>query len=107
MGREKELEALGGLDAARRKCGSVGDVTPDYLKSTGGDIGQIKGQVLRKIREEFAIIDIPRDELRPSDITDFARTLSKGRSPSTSQNHLIPPYSSKAEGIGCVRLKAL
>ena len=86
--RDKELEAPGGLDAARRKSGSVGDVIDDYLKSTGGDIGRTKAQVLRKIREEFAISDIPCDELRPRDITDFARTLSKGRSPSTVQNYL-------------------
>jgi hypothetical protein len=86
--RDKELEAPGGLEAARRKTGSVGNVIDDYLKSTGGDIGRTKAQVLRKIREEVAISDIPCDELRPRDITDFARTLSKGRSPSTAQNYL-------------------
>lgn len=86
--RDKELEAPGGLDAARRKSGSVGDVIDDYLKSTGGDIGRTKGQVLRKIREEFAISDIPCDELRPRDIINVARTLTKGRSPSTVQNYL-------------------
>lgn len=76
--RDKELEAPGGLDAARRKSGSVGDVIDDHLKSTGGDIGRTKAQVLRKIREEFAISDIPCNALRPRDITDLARTLSKG-----------------------------
>ena len=86
--RDKKLEALGGPDAARQKTGSVGNVIDDYLKSTGGDIGRTKSQVLRKIREEFAISDIPCDELRPRDITEFARTLSKGRSPSTVQNYL-------------------
>jgi hypothetical protein len=35
------------------------------------DIGRTKAQVLRKIREEFAISDIPCDELRPRDITDL------------------------------------
>jgi hypothetical protein len=86
--RDKELEALGCLDAERQKSGSVGDVIDDYLKSTGGDIGRTKSQVLRKIREEFAIIDIPCDELRPRDITDFASTMPKGRSASTVQNYL-------------------
>lgn len=81
--REKELATPGGLDAARRKSGSVGDVIDDYLKSTGGDIGRTKGQVLRKIRDNFAISDIPCDELRASDVTNFARALSKGRSAAT------------------------
>lgn len=86
--REKELATPGGLDAARRKSGSVGDVIDDYLKSTGGDIGRTKGQVLRKIRNDFAISDIPCDELRASDVTNFARALSKGRSAATVQNYL-------------------
>lgn len=66
----------------------MGDVIDDYLKSTGGDIGRTKGQVLRKIRNDFAISDIPCDELRASDVTNFARTLSKGRSAATVQNYL-------------------
>lgn len=57
--REKELATPGGLEAARRKSGSVGDVIDDYTKSTSGDIGRTKGQVLRNIRDDFAISDIP------------------------------------------------
>jgi hypothetical protein len=38
--REKELTAPDGLDAARRKSGSVGNVIDDYLKSTGGVSGK-------------------------------------------------------------------
>ena len=86
--REKELQSPGALDAARRKTGIVGDVIGDYLKATGDDIGRTKKQVLQKIRNEFLISEIPCDELRPRDITDFARSLSKGRSPATVQNYL-------------------
>ncbi|MGO4907764.1 site-specific integrase [Pseudorhodobacter sp. W20_MBD10_FR17] len=87
--REKELATPGGLDAARRKSGSVGDVIEDYLKATGGEIGRTKSQVLRKIRNDFAISDIPCDELKPSDVTSFARALAKGgAAPSTVQNYL-------------------
>ncbi len=87
--REKELATPGGLDAARRKCGYVGDVIEDYLKAASGDIGRTKSQVLRKIRKDFAISDIPCDELKPSDVTGFARALAKGgASPSTVQYYL-------------------
>ena len=64
------MEAPGGLDAARRKSGSAGDVIEDYLKSSGGDIGRTKSQVLRRIREDFAISNIPCEDLRPRDNTD-------------------------------------
>ncbi len=55
---DKELEAPGGLVAARRKSGSVGDFVGDYLKPASRKMGRTKGQVLRKIHEEFAIGDI-------------------------------------------------
>jgi Mg2+ and Co2+ transporter CorA len=56
---DTELEAPDGLDAARRKTSPVGDAIDDFIKATCGDIGRTKAQVLRKIREEFAISDIP------------------------------------------------
>lgn len=43
--RKKELAAPGGLDTARLKSGTVGDVIDDCLKSTDGDTGRTKGQV--------------------------------------------------------------
>jgi len=86
--REKELKAPGALDAARRKTGTVGDVISDCLKARENDIGRTKCQVLRKIKSEFLISDIPCDELRSVDITDFARRLSADRTASTVQNYL-------------------
>ena len=86
--RERELAAPGALDSVRRKSGTVGDVIGDYLRATGEEIGRTKSQVLKKVRDEFLISEIPCDELRPRDITDFARSLSKGRSPATVQNYL-------------------
>jgi hypothetical protein len=78
------------LGAARRKIGTVGDAIGDYLKATCGDIGRTKKQVLKKFRNEFQISEIPCDDLRPRDITDFARSFSRGRSPATVQTYLSP-----------------
>jgi hypothetical protein len=60
--------------------------------------------VVRKIREEFAVSDNPCAELRPRDITDFAQTLSMGRTPSTVQiflNHLSAVLSIARTAWGC------
>lgn len=86
--REKELQSPNALDAARRKTGTGGDVIGDDRDATGDDIGRTKKQVLQKIRNEFLISEIPCGELRPRDITDFAKSLAKGHSPATIQNHL-------------------
>jgi hypothetical protein len=63
-GRDKKHEACGSTDAARRNTGFVGHVSNKELKSTNGDIGRTKAQVLRKIAVAFAVSDIPCDELR-------------------------------------------
>lgn len=87
--REKELKSPGGLEAAQRKVGTVGDVIKDYILEKEGGMGRTKTQVLRSICESHLISDIPTSDLQPKHIVDFARGLRRGgRSPSTVQNYL-------------------
>lgn len=87
--REKELKSPGGLEAAQRKVGTVGDVITDYVREKQGAIGKTKMQVLRSIQNDSMISDIPTSDLQPKHIVDFARGLRLGgRSPSTTQNYL-------------------
>lgn len=87
--RERELHAPGGLEAVQRKTGSVGDILKDYLAEMGTSMGRTKTQVLRSIRADFMIAEIPCQDLRSKDIVDFARSLRRGeRDTSTVQNYL-------------------
>ncbi len=87
--REKELKSPGGLEAAQRKVGTVGDIIKDYIREKEGGMGRTKTQVLRSICESHMISDIPTPDLQPKHIVDFARGLHRGgRSPSTVQNYL-------------------
>ncbi|WP_162232930.1 hypothetical protein [Cypionkella psychrotolerans] len=87
--RERELHSPGGLEAVQRKTGSVGDILKDYLIEMGTSMGRTKTQVLRSIRAEYMIAEIPCQDLRSKDIVDFAGTLRRGeRDPSTVQNYL-------------------
>lgn len=47
--REKELNSPGGLEAAKRKVGTVGDVIKDYIREKEGGMSRTKTQVLRSI----------------------------------------------------------
>lgn len=40
--REKELSSPGGLEAAQRKVGTVGDVIKEYVQEKEGGIGRTK-----------------------------------------------------------------
>lgn len=85
--REKELRAPGGLESARSKTGTLGDVIRQYIKEDGAIIGRTKTQCLKSILE-CDIAAMPVEEVRSHDLVNFARQLSEGRAPSTVANYM-------------------
>jgi len=79
-----------------------------------GKAGAVQAQNWDKPRRVISKIEWPPDELFPRVcliVTNLPmepdRLARFCNQPGTAEQHINPPYSSKAEGIGCVRLKVL
>ncbi|WP_322893491.1 MULTISPECIES: site-specific integrase [unclassified Yoonia] len=86
--KEAELKAPGGLDRVKKTSGTLGDAIGRYTEDITR-IGRTKAQVLRAVLE-YDIANIRLDELRSTDIVDFARELrgNNERAASTVLNYI-------------------
>lgn len=85
--KEAALAKPGGLEAAMKPKGNVGDLIDRYVQLYQKDMGRTKEQVLGAIKR-FEIADKDAEAMTPGDVVEFARQLGKGRKPQTVQNYL-------------------
>ncbi|WP_316159680.1 tyrosine recombinase XerC [Bradyrhizobium sp. SZCCHNRI3042] len=86
--RETELRKPGALTRAR-KDPSLRDVIDQYIKESS-KIGRTKAQVLRTIKDEFAIADLRCSKVTSTEVVAFAQELIavRGVKPQTVGNYL-------------------
>lgn len=84
---EKALEKPGGLEAARKPKGTVGDLIDRYLATSRKEIGRTKAQVLDAIKRD-EIAEREAAEITSVDLVDFAQRLGRTRKPQTVGNYL-------------------
>lgn len=85
--KEAALSKPGGLDAALRPKGTVGELIDRYVSMFQKDIGRTKAQVLLAIKT-YEIADRLAEEVTPGDVVQLARSLGDGRKPQTVMNYL-------------------
>lgn len=93
--REEEIDAdiVAGRKVQKRSAKKVtlGDAIDRYITESMSEIGKTKAQVLRTIRTEYDIGDMPCDKIESPDIVAFVRELHKRpdlSSPATALNYL-------------------
>lgn len=93
--REAEIDAdiAAGRKVQKRgaKKVTLGDAIDKYIADSMTEIGKTKAQVLRTIRTEYDIADMPCDKIESPDIVAFVRELHKRpdlNSASTAGNYL-------------------
>lgn len=79
--REKEIDTdiAAGRKVQRRgvKKVTLGDAIDRYITESMREIGKTKAQVLRTIREEYDIADMPCDQIESHNIVAFVKDLHK------------------------------